>query len=309
MRIKNTIVANNSISFHYYESTYLSDCHGIMTSQGYNLITKIAGCTISGIQTGNIYGSKPLLGALADNGGPTMTHRLLSASPAVDAGHPSDFETTDQRGVLRPKDGDGDGRARSDIGAFELFLPSVEITSPGAGESVCGIISIEATANTEYVDFSIDNILLCESVTSPFSCSWDTTLHANGSHKIKTEAYDAEDLGLVAQSQLNVNVDNTLMDLNVSRITDKAWIIRREYGRVTFDVIHAGFVPVSRYIVERKQEGGSYSTIAEIDGSELTGNSYTYNDPLPNKDASYTYRVRAVSSTGMNVGMSEEATI
>lgn len=311
VRVKNTIIAENFIDnpWDFSDGIYPDDCHGTITSQGHNIITTTAGCTIAGIQTGNIYGLNPLLGALADNGGPTMTHRLLPASPAIDAGHLSEFEETDQRGVSRPKDGDGDGSARSDIGAFELFSPSVTITSPGAGESVCGTISIEATANTDCVDFSIDNVLLCGSVASPFLCIWDTTLYTNGSHKIKAEAYDAEVPWLGAQDQVNVIVDNTTIDLNVSRITDRAWIIRREYGRVTFTVTHAGSTAVFKYIIERREEGGSYSTITEINQSELTGNSYTYNDSLPNKDASYTYRVRAVSSADMNVGVSEEATI
>jgi len=309
VRIKNTIIADNSVGHPWSEVTNPDDCQGTITSQGYNLITTTAGCTITGNETGNIYGSNPLLGVLADNGGPTMTHRLLPASPAVDAGHPSDFEETDQRGVLRPKDGDGVGGARSDIGAFELFSPSVTITSPGAGESVCGTISIEATANTDYVDFYIDDVLLCESVTSPFLCSWDTTLYANGSHKIKADAYDAEASWIAAQDQVNVLVNNTTINLNVSRIKDKGWIIRREYGIVIFDVTHTGCIAVSKYIIERKVDGGAYSTITEINESELTGNSYTYNDPLPNKDASYTYRVRAVSSADMNVGVSEEGTI
>lgn len=307
--IKNTIIADNSVYYPWSEVTPPDDCFGTITSQGYNLIRTTAGCTITGNETGNIYGSNPLLGALADNGGPTMTHKLLPTSPAIDAGHPSDFENTDQRGVIRPKDGDGDGGARSDIGAFELFSPSVIITSPEAGESVCGTISIEATANTEYVDFYIDNILLCESLTSPFLCNWDTILYANGSHKIKAKAYYAEDSWFSAQDQVNVIVNNTIINLNVSRIKDKAWIIRREYGIVTFNVTQAGCITVSKYIIERKEEGGTYNTIVEINESELTGNSYTYNDLLPNEDVSYTYRVRAVNSTNMIVGMSEEVTI
>ncbi len=309
VRIKNTIIADNSVRKGWPEVINPDDCHGTITSQGYNLIRTTTGCTITGNETGNIYGSNPLLGALADNGGPTMTHRLLPASPAVDAGHPSDFEETDQRGVLRPKDGDGVGGARSDIGAFELFSASVIITSPDAGESVCGTISIEATANTDYVDFYIDDVLLCESMTSPFLCSLDTILYANGSHKIKADAYDADDSWIAAQDQVNVLVNNTVINLNVSRIMDKAWIFRREYGIVIFDVTHAGCIAVSKFSIERKEEGGAYSTITEINESELTGNSYTYNDPLPDEDVSYTYRIRAVSSTEMNVGTSEEVTI
>lgn len=77
----------------------------------------------------------PLLGPLADNGGPTETHALLDDSPAIDMGNmmgsvvegaiidvdPATFacEDTDQRGTARPQDGDLDGTATCDIGAFE----------------------------------------------------------------------------------------------------------------------------------------------------------------------------------------------
>jgi len=60
-------------------------------------------------------GGDPLLGPLADNGGPTLTHALLAGSPAIDAGSNLTSLANDQR---------GDGYARvfgaaADIGAFE----------------------------------------------------------------------------------------------------------------------------------------------------------------------------------------------
>lgn len=55
-----------------------------------------------------------LLGALADNGGPTQTHALLVGSPAIDAGNNAACPATDQRGV--PRD------AACDVGAYE-FVP------------------------------------------------------------------------------------------------------------------------------------------------------------------------------------------
>jgi hypothetical protein len=63
---------------------------------------------------------------LADNGGPTPTHALVPGSPAIDAGGPLCLDAQgnplliDQRGQPRPVDGDGDGTAACDIGAFEL---------------------------------------------------------------------------------------------------------------------------------------------------------------------------------------------
>ena len=62
----------------------------------------------------------PLLGPLADNGGKTLTHGLLPGSMAIDAGHKAGCPEKDQRGYSRPADGDEDGTAECDIGAFEL---------------------------------------------------------------------------------------------------------------------------------------------------------------------------------------------
>ena len=66
------------------------------------------------------------LGPLADNGGPTLTHALLPGSPAIDAGDNLDAPATDQRGIIRPQDADGDGKAVIDIGAFERYHAGVE---------------------------------------------------------------------------------------------------------------------------------------------------------------------------------------
>jgi hypothetical protein len=91
------------------------DCLGTITSQGYNLIETVSpGCDIAGSETGNITGEDPLLGPLADNGGPTRTHALLADSPAVDAvmaGCPP--PAADQRGVSRPQG------AACDMGSYE----------------------------------------------------------------------------------------------------------------------------------------------------------------------------------------------
>jgi hypothetical protein len=73
--------------------------------------------------------------APAANGGPTETMALASDSPAIDAGGTCMSEgsplLTDQRGWPRTVDGDVDGTATCDLGAFEapppyqLWLPLI----------------------------------------------------------------------------------------------------------------------------------------------------------------------------------------
>jgi CSLREA domain-containing protein len=63
------------------------------------------------------------IGALASNGGPTRTRAPLPRSRAIDAAKADLCPPTDQRGLPRPKDGDGNGTATCDIGAFERQVP------------------------------------------------------------------------------------------------------------------------------------------------------------------------------------------
>jgi len=68
--------------------------------------------------TGSRTNVNPMLGPLANNGGPTLTMALLPGSPAIDAASAAGAPATDQRGVARPQ---GPG---VDIGAFEYqYLP------------------------------------------------------------------------------------------------------------------------------------------------------------------------------------------
>ncbi len=101
------------------------DCGGdLATSLGHNLDSDST-CNLNA--TGDIPGANPFLGPLQDNGGPTETHALLSGSPAIDADDDSACLATDQRGVIRPLDGDGEGIAVCDIGAYEFELPTIMV--------------------------------------------------------------------------------------------------------------------------------------------------------------------------------------
>ncbi|MGO9244685.1 MAG: choice-of-anchor Q domain-containing protein [Verrucomicrobiia bacterium] len=112
-------------------------------SLGYNLSSDAAGGDEESTgpgglldATGDIRNTDPILGPLANNGGPTPTHALMPGSPATDQGKSFGL-TTDQRGLSRPvvdpciaKPPGGDG---SDIGAFEEQL-------------TCRTVLFEATA-------------------------------------------------------------------------------------------------------------------------------------------------------------------
>jgi len=120
--LRNTIIALNLVRSGGSGPDLGGD---VYTSLGHNLIGNITGGTgfTDGIND-DIVGTSlnpidPKLGPLANNGGPTQTHKLLAGSPAIDAGDNLVVELTDQRGRSRRRDGNGDGRSVADIGAFE----------------------------------------------------------------------------------------------------------------------------------------------------------------------------------------------
>lgn len=110
-----SIIANN----------VTADCAGLVASQGYNIASDDS-CNLN--ESGDMNNTDPLLGPLHDNGGLTQTHLPLVGSPVIDAGDPLNCPEVDQRGVLRPQDGDGDGNAICDIGAVEYEMESAFAT-------------------------------------------------------------------------------------------------------------------------------------------------------------------------------------
>jgi predicted outer membrane repeat protein len=119
VNIKNSLIALN-----------LGDnCQGVaLFSQGNNLED---GGTCALGQPTDMSNTSPSMGPLGEYGGPTPTHALAAGSPAIDAGDNSACPPVDQRGAPRPVDGDGDGQAVCDIGAYEygalrwVYLPLV----------------------------------------------------------------------------------------------------------------------------------------------------------------------------------------
>jgi CSLREA domain-containing protein len=104
--LNSSIVSNNQSDF-----ANAKNCSGPFTSSGNN-IEKGTSC---GFTAAGDLNADPQLAELANNNGPTNTHKIRADSPCIDAGSFS-FPPTDQRGVGRPQ---GPG---PDMGAYERFF-------------------------------------------------------------------------------------------------------------------------------------------------------------------------------------------
>ena len=104
------------------------------TSQGYNLSSDTS-CGF--VQASDFQPMDPMLAPLADYGGATATHALLPGSPAIDSGSNGQCPAVDQRQITRPFDGDGNGVAVCDRGAFEargqIVIADRTVTEGNAG--------------------------------------------------------------------------------------------------------------------------------------------------------------------------------
>jgi CSLREA domain-containing protein len=132
MTLRNTILVNDP-------ATSGGNCAQLITDGGYNTDDGTS-CGLS--DPTSLSSTDPLLdtNSLQENGGPTKTIALQVDSPAIDA-IPSGTNNcgtdvaTDQRGAERPQDGDADGTASCDIGAFELDTTPPNVTIDQAGQA------------------------------------------------------------------------------------------------------------------------------------------------------------------------------
>ena len=108
-------------------------------SAGHNLTdTASSDCDLTNAT--DTVSTNPLLGALANNGGPTQTHLPLAGRPAIDHGDPLSCPAADQRPSPRPRDGDNNGSSICDIGAVEIPEPGF-LLGLGSGCAMLAVLS------------------------------------------------------------------------------------------------------------------------------------------------------------------------
>jgi hypothetical protein len=161
--LKNSILAN---------STSGGNVFGSITDLGHNLSSDAS----FPVGSTSLASTDPLLGALADNGGPTSTMILLSESPAIQRADPAAAPAVDQRGRPRP----GIGKAFPDLGAVEVVPPSITSGPTNilatTGQSVTFSVVAGGDAPLQYI-WRLNSVPVSQATNATYLISSVTNQH------------------------------------------------------------------------------------------------------------------------------------
>jgi concanavalin A-like lectin/glucanase superfamily protein/galactose oxidase-like protein/Big-like domain-containing protein len=95
----------------------------------------------------------------------------------------------------------------------DTTAPTVEVTAPGAGSTVSGVVTLSATATDNAsvvgVQFLVDGVPIgAEDTAAPYSVAWLSSTVANGSHLVSARARDGS--GNTASADISVTVSNAV---------------------------------------------------------------------------------------------------
>ncbi len=194
--------------------------------------------------------------------------------------------------------------------------PSVEIVAPESHTTVSGMVGIELEpkdeANVRKIDLYIDDKLVFTytDMDSPLRYDLDTSTIKNGLHLIFVSLLDKD--GYYAYEEAWINVQNAEIVLNVKRVDDRGWLVRKACAQLVFSVQKpSGLLPITAYDIYRQPVNGEFRKIASVPDSEpgLLKQYYTFIDPGLPSGQTCSYRILAVSETGEVLGASEICTL
>jgi hypothetical protein len=110
---------------------------------------------------------------------------------------------------------------------------------------------------------------------------------------------------------VTVTQSGSTFGLTVSgeRRMEQAWILRREYGRLSIAVDNPGGITVSAFAVYRRAGGQAEELRGQVPGTSVTASPWIYNDAFLEAGTTYAYRVLALDALGQVLGESNEITI
>jgi len=133
--------------------------------------------------------------------------------------------------------------------------------------------------------------------------SWGSSWGENGYMRIKYNS------AVVACEVCYLVISDIVLQLSVSREELNMWVFNQEYANVRLIVDKKNDVDVNKYIIYKKEAGGAYQLLTEIQDFELQDNALSFIDKQLDAGKSYTYKAVALDSHGIIVANSPEITI
>ena len=131
---------------------------------------------------------------------------LFSVNPDLTPGEVKDIlkQSADDLGALGWDSTYGWGRlnleravnmALGSVGSVDTTPPTINITSPGQGNTVSGSVTVAESTTDDVgvrkVELYVDGAIYASSTTAPFNIKWNTRKAARGAHTLQSKAYDA----------------------------------------------------------------------------------------------------------------------
>jgi hypothetical protein len=192
----------------------------------------------------------------------------------------------------------------------DTIAPTTSVVSPLDGSTVSGSVPVNASASDNVgvtrVDLLVDGAVKGSKNAAPYSFSWDSTTVANGSHTLKTMAYDAA--GNVGTSpSIATNVSNGGGGGGSGDATPPSVTIAAPTNGST--VTHNASVAISA----NATDNDGVNRVEFYVNNTLMGTSstapYTYQWKVPGKkSAAYTIKAVAYDAAGNNSSATSNVT-
>ena len=210
------------------------------------------------------------LGPLADNGGPTQTHRPAPGSVLIDTA--AGCAATDQRGFTRPVDADGDGGAAScDAGAVEVQNTLPTALDDGADTdqdslATGNVLDNDSDANDEdagtLIIVAVDGEAAAVGMPAPLLGDGLLTLNADGSFSFDP---NGEFIALAAGETRLTGANYTVSD-GIAEVT----------ATIEITVTGLNDAPIAESIVASTSEDGPTGPVAYNASDVDAGDALTF---------------------------------
>lgn len=146
-------------------------------------------------------------------------------------------------------------------GVPDTTPPTVSITSPAAGSTVSGSITVAASASDDVgiskVEFRVDGQLQATALASPYQWSWNTSTSGNGGHSLTATAHDAAG-NATTSNPVSVTVSN---ESSGTGVDVSGWTLTQTDAAYQFVLPTGTVIPAGGYaVIARSADQTSFET-------------------------------------------------